>query len=108
MFGLPPGHIGEIGLLGRRAMRIKGTAMAKKSSASFRPIKLKSVTSEEIRNRQWSEKEREAFRRIAERQAAGDDSGIDFSDIPPLTDEQLRGMVPLRDFLRKRKERLGR
>ena len=27
--------------------------------------------------------------RIAKRQAAGDDSGIDYSDIPPLTDEQL-------------------
>lgn len=29
--------------------------------------------------------------RIAQRQAAGDDSGIDFSDIPELTDEQLAG-----------------
>jgi len=27
--------------------------------------------------------------RIANRQAAGDDSDIDYSDIPPLTDEQL-------------------
>lgn len=27
--------------------------------------------------------------KIAKRQAAGDDSGIDYSDIPPLTDEQL-------------------
>ncbi len=27
--------------------------------------------------------------RIAKRQAAGDDSGIDYSGIPPLTDEQL-------------------
>ena len=27
--------------------------------------------------------------RIAKRQAAGDDSNIDYSDIPPLTDEQL-------------------
>ena len=27
--------------------------------------------------------------RIAKRQAAGDDSGIEYSDIPPLTDEQL-------------------
>ena len=27
--------------------------------------------------------------RIAKRQAAGDDSHIDYSDIPPLTDEQL-------------------
>ena len=27
--------------------------------------------------------------RIAKRQTAGDDSGIDYSDIPPLTDQQL-------------------
>jgi uncharacterized protein (DUF4415 family) len=27
--------------------------------------------------------------RIAARQAAGDDSGIDYSDIPPLTGKQL-------------------
>jgi uncharacterized protein (DUF4415 family) len=27
--------------------------------------------------------------RIAARQAAGDDSGIDYSDIPPLSDKQL-------------------
>ncbi|MGD0698074.1 MAG: BrnA antitoxin family protein [Terriglobia bacterium] len=27
--------------------------------------------------------------RIAKRQAAGEDSDIDYSDIPPLTDEQL-------------------
>ena len=27
--------------------------------------------------------------RIAKRQAAGQDSDIDYSDIPPLTDEQL-------------------
>ena len=27
--------------------------------------------------------------RIAKRQAAGDDSGIDYADIPPLTGEQL-------------------
>ncbi len=27
--------------------------------------------------------------RIAKRQAAGDDSDIDYSDIPPLTDAQL-------------------
>lgn len=27
--------------------------------------------------------------RIAKRQAAGDDSGINYSDVPPLTDEQL-------------------
>ncbi len=27
--------------------------------------------------------------RIAARQAAGDDSGIDYSEIPPMSDEQL-------------------
>jgi uncharacterized protein (DUF4415 family) len=75
--------------------------MAKKSSASSQPVKLVSMSSEDIRNRKRTEKEREALLRIAERQAAGDDSGIDFSDIPPLTDEQLAGMVRLRDFRRK-------
>jgi len=75
--------------------------MAKKSSASSRPVRLRSVTSEDIRNRKWSEKERAALRRMAASQAAGDDSDIDFSDIPPLTDEQLARMVRLRDFRRK-------
>jgi uncharacterized protein (DUF4415 family) len=75
--------------------------MAKKSSASSRPVKLVSMSSEDIGNRRWTEKERAALRRIAVRQAAGDDSGIDVSDIPPLTDEQLRNMVRLRDFRRK-------
>lgn len=79
----------------------RGTTMAKKSSASSQPVKLVSMSSEDIRNRKRTEKEREALLRIAERQAAGDDSGIDFSDIPPLTDEQLAGMVRLRDFRRK-------
>jgi len=31
------------------------------------------------------------LQQAAERQAAGVDSDIDFSDIPPLTDEQLAG-----------------
>jgi len=34
-------------------------------------------------------KQQGALSRIAKRQAAGDDSGIDYSDIPPLTNEQL-------------------
>ena len=34
-------------------------------------------------------------------QAAGDDSGIDYSDIPKLTEEQLARMVRLRDVRRK-------
>jgi len=59
------------------------------------------MSAEDIRNRKWTEKERLTLRRIAEKQAVDDDSGIDFSDIPRLTDEQLRNMVRLRDFRRK-------
>jgi len=36
-----------------------------------------------------SKKQMAVLSRIAKRQAAGDDSNIDYSDIPPLTDEQL-------------------
>jgi uncharacterized protein (DUF4415 family) len=59
------------------------------------------MTSEDIRNRVWSEEEKEVLRRMAAKQAAGDDSDIDYSDIPPLTREQLAGMVRLRDVRRK-------
>jgi len=38
---------------------------------------------------------------MAAAQAAGDDSGIDYSDIPPLTPQQLAEMVRLRDVRRK-------
>jgi len=48
--------------------------MAKKSSASSQPARLKSMRSEDIRTKQWTKKERLALRRIAERQAARDDS----------------------------------
>ena len=75
--------------------------MAKKSSASSQPGRLKSMTCEDIRNRQWTEKERRALRRAAARQAAGDDSHINFEDIPRLTPEQLARMVRLRDVRRK-------
>jgi uncharacterized protein (DUF4415 family) len=55
------------------------------------------MTPEDIRNRKIPEWERESLRRMAERQAAGDDSQIDYSDIPALTPEQLSRMVRLRD-----------
>jgi uncharacterized protein (DUF4415 family) len=71
--------------------------MAKKSSASSQPARLKSMKSEDIGNRKWTERERRALRRIAGRQSAGDDSGINFEDIPRLSDEQLARMVRLRD-----------
>jgi uncharacterized protein (DUF4415 family) len=56
------------------------------------------MTSEDIKNRKWTEEEKEMIRRGAARQAAGDDSHIDFSDIPQLTPEQLASMVRLRDI----------
>lgn len=75
--------------------------MAKKSSTSSRSAGLKSVRSENIRSRQWSDRELRAVRRQAAKQAAGDDSDINFDDIPRLTDEQLASMVRLRDVRRK-------
>lgn len=75
--------------------------MAKKSSASSQPAKLKSMSSEDIRNRQWTKEERQALRRAARRQAAGDDACINLEDIPRLTGEQLARMVRLRDVKRK-------
>ena len=44
-----------------------------------------------------TEAERQTLRRISLRQAAADDSSIDFEDIPRLTAEQLKSMVRLRD-----------
>ena len=54
------------------------------------------MTSEDIRNRKWTEAEKAAVRRGAAKQAAGDDSDIDYSDIPRLSAEQLARMVRLR------------
>jgi uncharacterized protein (DUF4415 family) len=59
------------------------------------------MRSEDIKNRQWTEKEKRAVRRAAASQAASDDSGINFVDIPRLTAEQLARMVRLRDVRRK-------
>jgi uncharacterized protein (DUF4415 family) len=75
--------------------------MKKRSSASSRPEKLVRRTLEDIRNYKPAEKERRAIKEIARRQAAGDDSQIDYSDIPPLTPEQLASAVRLREFRRK-------
>jgi uncharacterized protein (DUF4415 family) len=41
------------------------------------------------------------LRSAAKLQAAGDDTQIDFDDIPRLTDEQLARLVRLRDVRRK-------
>jgi uncharacterized protein (DUF4415 family) len=63
--------------------------MARKSSASSRRGKRISVSAESILSKPLSKRQEAVLSRIAKRQAAGDDSDIDYSDIPPLTDEQL-------------------
>ena len=75
--------------------------MAKRSSASSQPAGLKNISSEDIRNRQWTEKEREALGRAAKRQVVEDDLRIKFEDLPRLTEEQLASMVRLRDARRR-------
>jgi len=59
------------------------------------------MRSADIRNRQWDDKERRALRRVPGLQTAGDDSNINFEDIPRLTEDQLASMVRLRDARRK-------
>ena len=59
------------------------------------------MNSDDIKNRQWTESEKLAVRRGAAAQAGGDDTRIDFSDIPPLTADQLAHMVRLRGLKRK-------
>lgn len=66
--------------------RLGRIALVKKSSVSSRPAGLKSM---------------KALREASASLAAGDDSGINFDDIPQLTDEQLASMVRLRDIARK-------
>ena len=76
--------------------------MAKKSPASSRREGLTKMNSEDIKNRKWTETERRLVRRHAAKQSTGDDSDINYDDIPrltdELTDEQLAQMVRLRDI----------
>jgi len=66
--------------------------VAKKSSVSSRPEKLVQVNAEHILNKPLSKQQRATLNRLAKKP----DSEIDFSDIPPLSDEQLAQMVPFR------------
>ena len=65
--------------------------MAKKSSVSSRRGKRISVSAESIFSKPPNKRQTAALARKAKRQTTGDDSEIDYSDIPPLTDEQLAG-----------------
>ena len=55
------------------------------------------MTSEDINRRKLTKQETAQIQRMAAKQAAGDDLDIDYSDIPPLTDEQLRSAIRFRD-----------
>jgi uncharacterized protein (DUF4415 family) len=59
------------------------------------------MSSEDIRNRQWTEPDRQALRRASEAQTRVDEAEIDFSDIPQLTEAQLSQLVRLRGARRK-------
>ena len=48
------------------------------------------MSAESIFSKPIASRQKAALSRIAKRQAAGDDSRIDFSEIPELTSEQLR------------------
>jgi hypothetical protein len=71
--------------------------MAKKTSISSRAERIVRVNSEDIFNKPLTKRQRAVVERHAARQAAGDDSHINFEDIPPLTVEQLAGLIRLRD-----------
>ena len=73
-------------------MCIERQSMAKKSSVSFRPKKRVTVKAEDILHKPLTKQQRETLARLAKKP----DSKIDYSDIPPLTDEQLAEMVPFR------------
>ena len=63
--------------------------MAKKSSASSRRGRRISVSAESIFSKPLNKRQRAVLARIEKRQAAQNDSGINYSDIPALTEEQL-------------------
>lgn len=55
------------------------------------------MNSEDIKSRRLTKREDQIVHGIAARQAAGDDSLINFEGIPRLTDRQLAAMVRFRD-----------
>ncbi|MGB6720242.1 MAG: BrnA antitoxin family protein [Terracidiphilus sp.] len=59
------------------------------------------MSTEDIKSRQWTERERKALRSAAKAQAVGHDAGLDFAAIPRLTEEQLAHLVRLRGARRK-------
>jgi len=76
--------------------------MAKRLSALSVPGGLVTMNSEDIRNRKWTDAEKQAMRRASEARAAGLDlPEKEYEDIPRLTPDQLARMVRLREVRRK-------
>jgi hypothetical protein len=63
--------------------------MTKRSSESSQPGEQIRVSADSIFKAPLSEEQKTVLKDFAAKQAAGDDSGIDYSDIPPLTDDQM-------------------
>jgi uncharacterized protein (DUF4415 family) len=63
--------------------------MAKKSSLSSWPAKLVNVSAESIFQKPLAKKQQAVLTRISKRRKEGDESTVDYRDIPSLTDEQL-------------------
>jgi hypothetical protein len=76
--------------------------MAKKSSELPQPVKLRSMTSEDIKNRKWTDAERRAVRRISKQQAAVKGLRVSLDDIPRLSDQQLADTARLHDARKPR------
>jgi hypothetical protein len=76
---------------------MKKTPTLRKSPASS----LIRMSSEDIERRQWTDEEKRAILQIAIDQEAGDDSKIDFSDIPQLTENQLANIIRRRELNEK-------
>ncbi|MBN8734314.1 MAG: BrnA antitoxin family protein [Acidobacteria bacterium] len=64
--------------------------MPKKSSTSNQPGKPVSVSAEAIWRKPLTKRQKETSESDAARQKLGDDSSIDYSSIPELSDKQLK------------------
>jgi hypothetical protein len=67
--------------------------MTRKRSASSQPGELVRVSAGSIFKAPLSKHQKTVLEEFAAEQAAEDDSGIDYSDIPALTDEQMATAV---------------
>jgi len=76
--------------------------MAKQLSELAARDGLTKMNTEDIRNRKWTDAEKQAIRRASEARAAGLDlPEEEYEDIPRLTEEQLSNLVRLRAAKRK-------